>query len=187
MEMLTKWILPLNGLNHGMPFSGHPIGNSPELMPLDCSLFADLNTCVQYHIMITQIFPENDIRKFNIYTMKRGAHAYLSILEPSEDLAVGSPPASRICEDVRKWVINLRTIYDAEGIMVKGLGDRNGKRQVDLEKVGGRGGKCIKGQGKSFLKQVRSIWLHDDTVSSKDLMISESLAKVQMKQDRDTR
>ena len=79
------------------------------------------------------------------------------------------------------------TIYDVEEIMVKGLGDRNRTRQIDLEKVGGRGGKRIKGQGKSFLKQVQSIWLHDDAVSSKDLMISESLAKVQMKQDRDTR
>ncbi|RHY15993.1 hypothetical protein DYB32_010693, partial [Aphanomyces invadans] len=36
-----RWVLPELGLNDGTRFSGRPVGNSPELMPWDCSLNKD--------------------------------------------------------------------------------------------------------------------------------------------------
>ena len=56
--ILKHWILPVNGLNKGTPYYGHPIGNLPELMPLDCSLFADLKRSVQYHVLLTSKLDE---------------------------------------------------------------------------------------------------------------------------------
>ena len=37
--MLKHWILPCNRLNAKTTYEGMPVGNSPELMPIDCSLF----------------------------------------------------------------------------------------------------------------------------------------------------
>lgn len=64
--ILDKWILPLNELNKGTSFEGHPVGNSSELMPLDCSLFNDVNMYVNYHINITRKLSENDDKKFSM-------------------------------------------------------------------------------------------------------------------------
>ena len=36
------WLLPMNGLQNGTPYAGRPVGNSPELMPLDNSLNRDI-------------------------------------------------------------------------------------------------------------------------------------------------
>ena len=30
---LHRWLLPMNGLQDGTPYDGHPVGNSPEFMP----------------------------------------------------------------------------------------------------------------------------------------------------------
>ena len=37
--ILKKWLLPVTNLNTKTPYFGHPVGNSPEMMPLDTSLF----------------------------------------------------------------------------------------------------------------------------------------------------
>ena len=33
-----RWLLPMNGLQDGIPYAGLPVGNSPEFMSLDNSL-----------------------------------------------------------------------------------------------------------------------------------------------------
>ena len=155
--ILDRWILPLNGLNQGTNYEGHPVGNSPELMPLDTNLFRDLNICVDDHILRTHHLPEKDSRKFSISTIKRGVHAYLRILQPTEYPEAGSPPSSRIIQDCELWVDNLLAIYNAGGILVKELGDnRNGKRKIADGGKNIRGGSRIKGEGRSFLKVVES-------------------------------
>ena len=50
---LKRWVLPVNGLNDGTVYAGRPVGNSPELMPLDCSLFKDVDDAVARHIAVT--------------------------------------------------------------------------------------------------------------------------------------
>ena len=33
-----RWLLPMNGFQDRKPYSGHPVGNRPEFMPLNDSL-----------------------------------------------------------------------------------------------------------------------------------------------------
>ena len=37
-----NWLLPMNVLQDGTPYSGRAVGNSPEFMPLDNSLNRDI-------------------------------------------------------------------------------------------------------------------------------------------------
>ena len=39
---LHIWLLPLNGLRGGTPYTGLPVGNIPEFMPLDNSPNSDI-------------------------------------------------------------------------------------------------------------------------------------------------
>jgi hypothetical protein len=42
-KIYKRWLLPLNGLSTDLKaYVGRPVGNSPELMPLDCSLDHDM-------------------------------------------------------------------------------------------------------------------------------------------------
>ena len=69
--IFKHWILPMNDLNKGTSYYGHPIRNSPELMPLDCSLFCDLKRSVQYHILLTNKLNDavDKDKKFSISTI----------------------------------------------------------------------------------------------------------------------
>ena len=40
-----RWLMPMNGLQDGTPYSGRPVGNSPEFMPLDNNLNRDILHC----------------------------------------------------------------------------------------------------------------------------------------------
>ena len=164
--ILDKWILPLNELNKGTSFAGHPVGNSPELMPLDCSLFNDVNQSVNYHINITRNLSEEDDKKFSMSSMKRGVSAYLRILEPTIDPNAGCPSSKRICEDCSKWTVHLSIIKDHNGCAVPGLGDQNDKRKLGMALMNKRGGARVKGQGKSRINTPNHRWLHPDAIKS---------------------
>ena len=49
-----RWLTPQQRLNQGTVYAERPVGNSPELMPLDCSLNKDINDCVARHVLETQ-------------------------------------------------------------------------------------------------------------------------------------
>ena len=57
------WLLPIEGLNKGTEYSDKPTGNSPEFMPLDCSLFQDLYLALSRHITCTGCLDKNDPKK----------------------------------------------------------------------------------------------------------------------------
>ncbi len=44
-----RWLLPLKDLNKETVYENPPIGNSPEMMPLDTSLLQDLQAGVRRH------------------------------------------------------------------------------------------------------------------------------------------
>ncbi len=48
-----RFIKPELGCNAGTAYEGRLVGNSPELNPLDCSLFADLTAGLTRHICMT--------------------------------------------------------------------------------------------------------------------------------------
>ena len=60
----------LGPTNKGTRYFGKLVGNSPELMPLDNNLFADLMAAVRWNMACTFFLPEDDPRKF-----KRGTPA----------------------------------------------------------------------------------------------------------------
>ncbi len=65
------WVLPECGLfnkdyeNGDMRYyETKPVGNSPELMPLDSSLNRDIHIAVQRHVALTNGYENDDERKF---------------------------------------------------------------------------------------------------------------------------
>ena len=48
-EYLHRWLLPLNVLQYGTIYSGRPVGNIPEFMPLDNSLNRDILHSLRFH------------------------------------------------------------------------------------------------------------------------------------------
>ena len=51
-------------------FALYPIGNSPDLMPLDYSLDKDLDGAVIHHILLTSHIDDVDPLKFCLSTVK---------------------------------------------------------------------------------------------------------------------
>jgi predicted flap endonuclease-1-like 5' DNA nuclease len=140
------WITPLHGLNDGTCYAGRPVGNSPELMPLDCSLLADLSHDLSRHVRITKALPSTNPLKFSRSTPGRLSSSLRRLLwhdwgadEPSFDpLTGGSPSAKRIVEDVKKCMDNhITAIIEAKGAMVDGIGNRVGVRARPIGRHGG--------------------------------------------------
>ena len=51
---LHRWLLPFNGPQDGTPYTGHPVDNSPEFMPLDNSLNRDILHSLQMHSVLSR-------------------------------------------------------------------------------------------------------------------------------------
>ena len=141
------WITPVLDLNKDTAYEGRPVGNSPELQPLDCSLFSDLGHDLSRHVRMTKDLENDDPLKFSRSTPRRLARS-LSRLWWHEADGVGgvsydrrtggSPLSRRIIEDVTKCMgDHLLQIIDAKGAMVDGIGNRSGRRERPL---GGHGG-----------------------------------------------
>ena len=46
------WLLPMNGFQDGTPYSGRPVGISPEFMPLDNSPNRDILHSFGFHFVL---------------------------------------------------------------------------------------------------------------------------------------
>ena len=115
-------------------YAGRPTGNSPELMPLDCSIFKDLDDVVNRHIALTSL-------------LKKGADGYelrfsrrdpKAIVFAYERIWTANPLGKRICQDVNRcFGKHLLAIRAAGGHCVQGLGSWNGHRRIHGVGVGG--------------------------------------------------
>ena len=156
--IINHWILPQNGLNGNSKYSNRPIGNSPEMMPLDCSLNKDLHEGVGWLCALTSNLSSDDPKKFDKSTPKRARNAYPRAWDPRHE-PDGFPSSKRIVEDVEKVIYeNLFKIYEARGAVVKGLGTRRGRRNdLGLQSLP-RGGK--------FKKKTHLVkkWVHPDAL-----------------------
>ena len=54
------WSTSLLDLNKDTAYAGRPVGNSPELQPLDCSLFSDLGHELSRHVRMTKDLDNDD-------------------------------------------------------------------------------------------------------------------------------
>ena len=141
------WITPLEGLNAGTCFFGRPVGNSPELMPLDCSLLADLSHDLSRHVRMTKALDNIDPKKFSRSTPGRLSRSLRRLLWHSWDDAAeldfdaatgGSPSARRILQDIAKCMKDhILAIIHAKGAMVDGIGNRAGRRERPIGRHGG--------------------------------------------------
>jgi len=137
---LERWILPQNGLLKDNPalkrFWDRPIGDSPELMPLDNTLNKDIHEAVIRHMAATMNLEDDDPRKFSMSTPKRGASAYLRVNDPVEGVA---PTSERIIQDIDRVFDSMVLIRAKKGCVIDDASVRNGHRQ-EAAMVGREGG-----------------------------------------------
>ena len=74
------WLLPMKGLNEGTRYAGRPVGDSPELMPLDSTLNKDVDDAVKMHVAYISHLLNTDKRKFSMATPSKGIRAYKNFL-----------------------------------------------------------------------------------------------------------
>mmetsp|Transcript_5262 Transcript_5262/g.12644 ORF Transcript_5262/g.12644 Transcript_5262/m.12644 type:complete len:259 (+) Transcript_5262:592-1368(+) len=111
-DFLRRWLVPRGGLNdivkgetkngelkNCFHFSKKPLGDSPEMMPLDCSLNKDADDKVKDHINHTKDLDLEDERKFDRSTPNRQTSAYLRLLDPIYPPEGGALTSARIIQD----------------------------------------------------------------------------------------
>ena len=153
------FLFPEDGLNAGIPGYQHRwVGNSPEFMPWDCSLFQDLEVSLRHHVVITSKLANDDPRKFSLRSPAQIDSAIHRLLDPQFTGEEGAPKASRIRGDIRKVLESYKQVVKAEGAFVKGIGNRTGKRadkvSDEAKKRGGSRPHNTKADEAEFM------WLH---------------------------
>ena len=153
--LYERFINPLHGLNDTVrgkgkrqdkktgswwtvstAYSNRVTGDSPEIVALDCHLNKDARDCAEYHAAITEGLETGDDCKFDMSTYSKLRDAYLKLLAPCQCCCTKSPcecgmlPPRRIQEDMLKcFGSSLLAIHKACGVVVEGLGNRNGARR----------------------------------------------------------
>ena len=107
-------------------YNGRPVGNSPELMPLDNSLFRDFRASLNLHIGLTAHLPDTDVRKFCKSTPNRLDKAVRKIWHPETGI---SPRPNRIVQDISRITSACMQIVKFGGGEVPGLAEHNGHRR----------------------------------------------------------
>ena len=96
-----------------------------------------------------------------------------------EIVAGGTPGSKRILEDINKVVESVQKIFDADGVVVRGLGNRVGNRRDPNDPVAQRGGNRTKKQQYSS-----GAWAHPDARDAWDRCKTESKECFKQKLDR---
>ena len=137
----SRWIKPELGCNDvivamkngemktNTRYKGRPVGNSPELCPLDNSCFRDFRTNLSLNVAATWKLPRSDLRKFSISTPKEISRAIVRLWDPNTGT---SPTSHRILQDVKRIPHSCYRIAEYGGKIVPGLADRNGHRRENL-------------------------------------------------------
>ena len=149
---LHNWFLPLNGLQDGTPYAGHPVGNSPEFMPLDNIHNRDILQSLRFHCVLSlsvidgkEIMDEESKLCFSFSTPWEIAQG----LKRLWDSKMGTPCSARIIQYVDLDLKALEIVYSENGAAFEGLADRNGHRRkvVGKGKSVRCGGAWTKGEG----------------------------------------
>ena len=100
---LHHWLPPLNGLRDGTPYSGRPVGNIPEFMPLYNSHNRDILQSFRFHCVLSHVIIDGK------ETTEEERKLCFSFLTPREiarglkrlwDSKMGTPSLARIILDV---------------------------------------------------------------------------------------
>ena len=109
-------------------YKGRPVGDQPELMPLDASLNWDIDCSLDMHVLLTSHLERDHPMKFRKDTPKRISEAIHKIYDPINGVA---PSSKRIVEDVKRVLTSIKAIVEAGGKVVPGLVNRNGHRRKE--------------------------------------------------------
>jgi len=145
-------------------------------MPWDSSLNNDLHHAIARHVSACFSLREGDpgyFTRFTLYTPSTQDSAYLRILDQANGLHGGSPTSDRICQDISKFVSNLKGIRNARGCCVQGLGNRNGHRAL-----GGNKGRQPRGGKRTKTEQGSAApWLHPDAHAAAELFMARAITR----------
>ena len=136
----SRWVKPELGCNDEIVaenklgvlttnrrYAGRPVGNSPELHPLDNSCFRDFRVNLALNVAASWKLPRNDPCKFSLATPSEISRAILRLW----DKDTGTVPTSRrILQDIKRIPDSCFKIAQFGGKIVPGLANRNGHRRV---------------------------------------------------------
>lgn len=110
-------------------YKGMLMGDSPELMPLDSSLFNDLIEAIAKHVTATYHIPlpTKETPQPDKYSMATPALAWETMTELWMSDVI---PSARIFYDCDKFERALDAIIEARGCIVEEFNNRNGHRAV---------------------------------------------------------
>ena len=154
------------GFQYGTPYSGHPVGNSPEFMPLDNGLNRDILHSLRFHCVLSRFVidgegtdEEERNTLFSFSTQKEIARGLKRIWESK----MGTPSSAQIIQYVDMALKALEIVYRTNGAAVEGLADRNGHRRkgVGEGKSVSWGGARTKGKGRECELTKNMFW-HSD-------------------------
>jgi hypothetical protein len=159
-------------------YKERPVGNSPEMMPLDNTLNKDLDDAVRRHVACTTSLHPNDPKKFTLSQPKKVRDAYYRCWngDPTPDGSIdqktGSPSSDRIVHDVKKFKEALHAIYKSKGTVIHDSaisgGTANGWRGDDTRTLNPkkRGG----ARKKLSYEASKAEWLHPDALFGRTQM-----------------
>ena len=117
----ARQIRAVGEVNAGFPnYKGSLVGNSPEFMPLDSNLFADIERLIIVHRALTYEYAAGDARRFSIGTPKQCASTVRRVWEMI--------PGHRIIRDCDRWQEAYVQVNKAGGKVVRGFGRVTGRR-----------------------------------------------------------
>ena len=147
-----SWLLPMNGLQDGIPYDGRHVGNSPEFMPLENSFNRDILNSLRFHCVLSRFVldgkgtdEEERNMQFSFSTPREIARGMKHIWESK----MGTSYSVQIIDDVDLALKALEIVYLSNGAAVEGIADRNGHRRkvVGEGKSVSWGGARTKGKG----------------------------------------
>ena len=118
-------------------YQGSLMGDSPELMPLDSSLFNELINGVHTHVLTTRLLPIGAAGKFEMSTPKKAWKTMVEVWDYEN--STGAVPSSSILRDIDRFATAVCKIIKKQGTIVTELDNRNGHRKVASRMfIGGR-------------------------------------------------
>ena len=172
MGYYQHWILPEKDIFDDLPeckaWREKPVGNRPEVMPLDQSLNKDVHDGVDQQVIISQAFPENDDRRFSTRTPKHGLSAYMRVWDHH-------PKSHRIIHDIDQTLDAMKKIVEAKGILVDGLATRPGNR---FHPRGNHGGPRVTMNQTQLLEADATKFIHPDLKDCPKQQYDKSIAKL---------
>jgi len=100
-QYLDMWVLPINGCNARTIYTDRPVGDLPEMIPLDCSLFEDLHAGVHRHVSTTYFLENDDPKMFSLASPTHISSAYTHLFKPAHGTGNGIPSSKQILEDCK--------------------------------------------------------------------------------------